>query len=225
MPSFSATERAPAGIRPVARSTSLPSAAAVSVSNRAATSSGASRNAACADGGRSPVTTERTVGPSGTSSTPTPASSAANSSSGGAHTRASAPSSRSRTASPASGSTSPRDPHVDNTTRISQTPRFPRYWHRPPILRQTPGLAASPPVRYRLIVAGRSISLPSLFRQPRPVGPGPSVQACQPRPVDPGPSVQACRSRSVSPGPPGRARSAARGRPGCRSPRSCRPRP
>jgi hypothetical protein len=65
MPSFSATERAPAGIRPVAGSASHPSAAAVSLSNRAATNSGASRKASCAVGGLSPVTTERTVGPSG----------------------------------------------------------------------------------------------------------------------------------------------------------------
>jgi hypothetical protein len=122
MPSFSATSRAPAGIRPVASSASHPSAAALSVSNRAATSSGASRNASLAVGGFVPATTERTDGPSGTSGTPTRASSAANSSSGGAHTRASAPSSRNPTASPASGSTSPRDPHVVNNTRTSRPP-------------------------------------------------------------------------------------------------------
>jgi len=57
--------------------------------------------------------------PAGTSGTPTPASRSANFSSGGAHTRTSAPSARNRTASPSSGSTSPRDPIVDNNTRTS----------------------------------------------------------------------------------------------------------
>ena len=42
--------------------------------------------------------------------------------SGGAHTLTSAPCSRNCTASPAIGSTSPRDPHVDNNTRISRPP-------------------------------------------------------------------------------------------------------
>ncbi|GHD53963.1 hypothetical protein GCM10010317_037450 [Streptomyces mirabilis] len=121
-PSFSAAERASAGIRPVAGSASHPSAAAVSVSYLAATSSGASQNAVAADGGLSPVTTERTDGPSGTSGTPTRAGSATNPSSGGAHTRTSAPSSRNPIASPASGSASPRDPHVDNSTRTSRLP-------------------------------------------------------------------------------------------------------
>jgi hypothetical protein len=36
-----------------------------------------------------------------------------------AHTRTSAPSARDCTASPTIGSTSPRDPYVDNNTRIS----------------------------------------------------------------------------------------------------------
>ena len=154
MPSFSATSRAPAGIRPVASSASHPSAAAVSTSNRAATSSGASRNASCADGGFVPATTECTVGPKGTSGTPTRASSAANSSSGGAHTRTSAPSSRNRNASPAKGSTSPRDPHVDNTTRISRPPFTQVLAFRWAIMRHDPGLAASPPVRYNLKMQG-----------------------------------------------------------------------
>ena len=119
MPSFSATDRAPAGIRPVATSTSQPSAAAGSVSNRAATSSAASRNASSADGAFSLVVTDRVEGPSGMSVTPTRARSAVNSSSGGAHTRTSAPSSRSRSARAASGSMSPREPQVDNRTRMS----------------------------------------------------------------------------------------------------------
>src|SRR5262249_49009529 len=42
-----------------------------------------------------------------------------------AHTTTSAPSSRSCTANPSSGSTSPRDPYVDNNTRISRLP-FPQ---------------------------------------------------------------------------------------------------
>src|SRR5450759_2321091 len=148
MPNFSATDRAPAGIKPVATSASHPSAAAASVSNRAATNSAASRNASAADGGGTPVTSARTDGPNGTSGTLTPASSTANSSSGGAHTRTSAPSSRNRTASPASGSTSPRDPYVDNNTRTSRISHFRRFWPRPTTLRHDPGLAASPPVGY-----------------------------------------------------------------------------
>ncbi|GAA2868668.1 hypothetical protein GCM10010517_28520 [Streptosporangium fragile] len=73
----------------------------------------------------------------------------ANSSSGGAHTRTSAPGARNRTASATTGPTSPRDPYVDNNTRISH-PRFRRFWPRPTILRHDPGLVASPPVRYTL---------------------------------------------------------------------------
>src|SRR5207249_4771186 len=110
------------------------------------------------EGGLGPATTERTVGPSGTRGTPARASSAANSSSGGAHTRACAPSSRSRTASPASGSTSPRDPHVDNNTRISGSPVFPGLGFQPASLRYEPGLAASPPVRYMLKMAGSGVT-------------------------------------------------------------------
>src|SRR6185437_1458781 len=45
--------------------------------------------------------------------------------SGGAHTRTCVPSARNRTASPPTGSTPPRDPYVDNTTRISLLP-FPQ---------------------------------------------------------------------------------------------------
>jgi len=48
-----------------------------------------------------------------------PASRSANSLSGGAHTRTFALSARNCTASPTSGSTSPRDPVADNSTRIS----------------------------------------------------------------------------------------------------------
>ncbi|GAA1176470.1 hypothetical protein GCM10009654_37070 [Streptomyces hebeiensis] len=61
---------------------------------------------------------ERADSPTGTSGTPTPASDSAHSSSGGAHTRTSAPSRRNRAASATSGSTSPREPYVDNNTRI-----------------------------------------------------------------------------------------------------------
>lgn len=168
IPSFSATERAPAGINPVATSTSHPSAAAVSVSNRAATSSGASRNASAAFGGLVPVTTERTVGPSGTSGTPARSSSATNSSSGGAHTRTSAPSSRSRTASPASGSTSPRDPHVDNSTRMVESPISAGPGFGRPS-RGTPRALPQAPVRYTLKRARRWIRWISL---PFPLPPG-----------------------------------------------------
>ena len=75
--------------------------------------------------GVAPVTIGRTGWPTGTSGTPTPASRSANSSSGGAHTRTCAPSARNRTASPTIGSTSPREPYVDNNTRISRLP-FPQ---------------------------------------------------------------------------------------------------
>jgi len=75
----------------------------------------AARRGTCAADGR---TIERIGWPTGTSGTPTSASSSAKS--GGAHTRTFAPSARNRTASPTSGSTSPRDPCVDNNTRISR---------------------------------------------------------------------------------------------------------
>ena len=64
-------------------------------------------------------THERQGRSNGTIGTPASASSCANSSSGGAHTRTCAPSARSCTASATIGSTSPRDPYVVNTTRIS----------------------------------------------------------------------------------------------------------
>jgi hypothetical protein len=120
MPSFSVTDRAPAGIKPVATSASHPSAAAAIVSNCVATNSAARRGASAADGGVAPVTIGRTGRPTDTSGTLTPASSSTNTLSGGAHTRTSAPSARNRTASPTSGSTSPRDPYVDNNTRMSR---------------------------------------------------------------------------------------------------------
>jgi hypothetical protein len=73
--------------------------------------------------------------------------------SGGAHSRTCAPSSCNRTASPTSGSTSPRPPYVDNSTRTTR-PHFRRPWPRPAILRHDPGLAARPLVRYTLKVEG-----------------------------------------------------------------------
>ena len=158
MPSFSAIVRSPAGIKPVATNASHPSAAAATVSNCAATNSAATRGASAGDDGFAPCTSARTDWPTGTSGTPTRASSSAKS--GGAHTRTSAPSSRNRTASATIGSTSPRDPHVDNNTRIS-LPHFREFWPRPAILRHDPGLAASPPVRYMLKVEG--VVSPSLF--------------------------------------------------------------
>ena len=60
--------------------------------------------------------------PNGTIGTPAAASSATNSSSGGAQTRTCAPSARSCTATATIGSTSPRDPYVDNNTRTSWLP-------------------------------------------------------------------------------------------------------
>ena len=125
MPSFSATDSAPAaaGIMPVATIASHPSAAAGTASNWPAINSAARRGRADADGAA--VVSARADGPTGTSGTPTPASRSAKSSSGGAHTRTSAPSSRNCTASPTSGSTSPRDPYVDNNTRTSRLP-FPQ---------------------------------------------------------------------------------------------------
>ena len=69
-------------------------------------------------------TIEPIRGPTGVSGTPARASSSAKTSSGGAHTRTSAPSSRNCTASATTGSTSPRDPYVDNTTRTAQTPKM-----------------------------------------------------------------------------------------------------
>src|SRR5690606_21700487 len=69
-----------------------------------------------------PATRSRTDRPSGTASAPTAVSRRARSSSGGAHTRVSAPSLRSSSASPATGSTSPRDPYVVISTRISSLP-------------------------------------------------------------------------------------------------------
>lgn len=110
MPSFSATDRAPAaaGITPVATNASQPSAAAVSASNWLAINSAA--RSGRDDGGGAPSVSVRADGPIGTSGTPTPASRCAKSSSGGAHTRTSAPRIRNCAARPTSGSTSPRDP-------------------------------------------------------------------------------------------------------------------
>jgi hypothetical protein len=120
MTSFSATDRATKCDMPVASSTSHPSAARATVSYCASMYSATRRVRSSAVDGR---THERHGRPNGTSGTPTPASSSTNSSSGGAHTRTSAPSARSCTASPTIGSTSPRDPYVDNNTRISRLPR------------------------------------------------------------------------------------------------------
>ena len=127
MPSFSATNRAPAaaGITPVATSASHPSAVAVTASNWLAINSAACRGRFADDGGGAPVVSARADWPKGTIGTPMPASRCAKSSSGGAHTRTSAPSTRNRAASPTSGSTSPRDPYVDNNTRTSRFP-FPQ---------------------------------------------------------------------------------------------------
>ena len=120
MPSVSAIVRSPAGIKPVATNASHPSAAAATVSNCAATKSAATRGASAGVDGFTPCTSARTDRPTGTIGTPTRASCSAKS--GGAHIRTSAPSARNATANPNIGSTSPRDPHVDNNTRISLPP-------------------------------------------------------------------------------------------------------
>ena len=95
-----------------------------------------------ADGGVFPVNTWRTISrtewPAGTSGTPTRASRSAKS--GGAHTRTSAPSARSAPASPTIGSTSPRDPYVDNNTRTCRPP-FRRFWVQPACPSQSAGIA------------------------------------------------------------------------------------
>ena len=114
MARFSATDFATKCDIAVARSTSHPSAAAATVSYCAAMNSATRRVRSSAVDGRCH---ERHGRPNGTIGTPAPASSSANSSSGGAHTRTSALSARSSTARPTIGSTSPRDPYVDSSTR------------------------------------------------------------------------------------------------------------
>ena len=111
MPSFSATDRAPAAIgsRLVATNASHPSAAAATVWNCASIKSSRCRRSSSSDGGVSRVTIARTDSPNGTSGTPKPVSRSANSSSGGAHTRTWTPRACNCTASPASGSTPPRE--------------------------------------------------------------------------------------------------------------------
>ena len=138
MPSFSVTDRAlaAAGSRPVASSTSHPSAALPSVSNCAAITSAAIRGRSAGVGRAAPCSSGRTGGPTGTTGTPTSASRSVRSS--GAHVSTSAPSSRNRTASPTSGSTSPRPPYVDNNARILQIPS-------PQVLASTGDCAAPPP--------------------------------------------------------------------------------
>jgi hypothetical protein len=126
MPRFSPTACAPAAavVRPAATSTSHPSAAEATASACPAITP-AARSAA--DGGIFPVNTWRTISrtdwPAGTSGTPTRASRSEKS--GGAHTRTSTPSARSAPANPTIGSTSPRDPYVDNNTRTCRPP-FPK---------------------------------------------------------------------------------------------------
>ncbi len=63
---------------------------------------------------------------------------------GGAHTRTSARSARNRTASPTIGSTSPRDPVVDNNTRMSQLP-FPQVLASAGDSAARPGSCRKPP--------------------------------------------------------------------------------
>lgn len=82
----------------------------------------------------------------------------------GAHTRTSAPSVHTGDAGPTTGSAPPRDPSIDNNTCTSLISHFRRFGPRPAIVRDGGGLAASPPVRYKLRVArSGKTSLPFLF--------------------------------------------------------------
>ena len=139
------TARRPAGIKPVATSASHPSAAAASASNCAATNSAARRGSPARR--RRPRARAPARAPTGRAAPAARrhrASSSANSSSGGAHTRTSAPSSRNCTASPTSGSTSPRDPYVDNNTRIRDSP-FPQVLASAGDSAARPGSCRKPP--------------------------------------------------------------------------------
>ncbi len=148
---------APAGIRPVATSASHPSAAAATVSNCAGDQLGR-------DPGR--VRRRRRLRPvdqrahrladrdhrhadTGQLLREVP---------GGAHIRTSAPSSCNRTARPNSGSTSPRDPHVDNNTRISRPP-FPQVLASASDSAARPGSCRKPPGAL-YIESGRELLLP-----------------------------------------------------------------
>jgi hypothetical protein len=135
MPSFSATDRAPAAVhsRLVETSASHPSAAAATVSNCAAINPSTCRRRSSSDRGAAAVIIARTDSPKGTRGTPKPASRWANSSSGGAHIRTWTPSACNCTASPTSGSTPPRESYVDNNTRIRYS-GFRKLWSRQQIL-------------------------------------------------------------------------------------------
>ena len=148
MPFISAIVRSPAGIKPDATTASHPSAAGATVSNCIATKLAAVFGASAGVSGFSPCSMSRSDLPIGISGTP--ARSASSAKSGGAQTRTSTPSPRNATANPIIGSTSPREPHVDNNTRIRTTPSFLQFWLRPEILGHDRGLAASPPMRCML---------------------------------------------------------------------------
>ncbi|MDT7747391.1 MAG: hypothetical protein QOD96_1053 [Pseudonocardiales bacterium] len=142
MPSFSATESAPAaaGIMPVTTIASHPRAARVTASNWLAITSVAYRG--MDDGGGAAAVSALADGPTGTIGTPTPASRSAKS--GGAHTRTWAPSSRNRTARATTGSTSPRLPYVDNNTRTQRLP-FPQVLASARNSAARPGACRKPP--------------------------------------------------------------------------------
>jgi hypothetical protein len=122
MPSSSATDSAPAaaGNMPVATTASHPRAASTITSNWAAITSAA--RSGMDDAAGAALVSARANRPIGTSGTPKPASNSAKS--GGAHTSTSAPRARNSSASASIGSTSPRDPYVDNKTRIPRLPRL-----------------------------------------------------------------------------------------------------
>src|SRR6476660_7585111 len=139
MPNFSAIDRTPAGIKPVATTASHPCAAAATVPNCIAT---------------------RLAAVFGTSTL-----AARSAKSGGAHTRTSTPSCLSASANPINGSTSPREPHDDNKTRNCPTPTFLDFWLSGTILGDHRGLAASPPVRYMLKREGNCSGLSAVERR------------------------------------------------------------
>ncbi|GAA3001846.1 hypothetical protein GCM10010483_53590 [Actinokineospora diospyrosa] len=108
IPSFSATDNAPAaeGSIPVATTTSYPRAASVTAATWLATARAA--RSGNDDGPGAATVNSRADTPTGTKATPTSPNRPAKS--GGAHTRTWAPPSRNRTANATNGSTSPRDP-------------------------------------------------------------------------------------------------------------------
>src|SRR5438876_3042118 len=59
----------------------------------------------------------------------------------------------------------PRATHLSSTAQTLHDSHFHRFWPQPAIMRHDPGLAASPPVRYRVKVEGKRVTpfSPSLW--------------------------------------------------------------